>query len=77
MRPKIASVLTGPKLRAIRNMRGMTQAELAHRAGISPVSVATFETGKSDMRASTVVKLCEALGVDVTYTVDGTKISGP
>ena len=58
-------------------MRGMTQAQLAHAAGISPVSIATFESGKSDMRASTVVKLCEALDVRVTYSVDGTEISGP
>lgn len=77
MQTTIAAVLTGQKLRAIRAMRGITQAELAHKAGISPVSVATFETGKSDMRAATVVKLCEALGVTVTYTVDGVTISGP
>ncbi len=73
----MANMLTPQKLRAIRAMRGMTQAELADRAGISPVSIATFEAGKSDMRASTVVKLCEALGVTVTYRVDGTEISGP
>ena len=77
MERTIAAVLTGQKLRAIRAMRGMTQAQLAELAGISPVSIATFESGKSDMRASTVVKLCEALGVRVTYTVDGTEISGP
>lgn len=38
---------------------------------------ATFEAGKSDMRASTIAKLCEALGVTVTYKIDGTEISGP
>lgn len=73
----IAVMLTGPKLRAIRNLRGLSQAELADRAGISVVSIATFETGKSDMKASTVAKLCQALGVKVTYSVDGTDISGP
>lgn len=77
MKATIAVMLTGPKLRAIRAIRGISQAELAERAGISPVSVATFESGKSDMRASTIVKLCEALGVQVRYYVDGTEISGP
>lgn len=77
MQSTIAAVLTGPKLRAIRNLRGLTQAQLADAAGISPVSIATFESGKSDMRASTIVKLCEALGVSVSYTVDGTEITGP
>jgi len=73
----MAAVLTGPKLKAIRALRGMTQAELAHAAGVSPVTVATFESGRSDLRAATVIKLCEALGVTVTYKVDGTEISGP
>lgn len=73
----MATMLTPEKLRAIRAMRGMTQADLAHRAGISPVSIATFESRRSDMRAATVVKLCEALGVTITYHVNGTDISGP
>lgn len=70
-------MLTGQKLRAIRNMRRLTQAELAERAGMSPVSIATFEAGKSDMRASSITKLCEALSVTVTYHIDDTDISGP
>lgn len=72
-----ANVLTPAKLRAIRSLRAMTQAELAAQSGVSQVAIATFETGKSDMRASNIVKLCEALGVKVTYTVDGSEISGP
>jgi transcriptional regulator with XRE-family HTH domain len=71
------AVLTPEKLRAIRAMRGLSQAELAHRAGISPVSVSTFESGHSDMRASTVIKLCIALGVTIVYRMDGTEITGP
>jgi transcriptional regulator with XRE-family HTH domain len=70
-------MLTGQKLRAIRHLRGWSQSELAEKAGMSPVSIATFEAGKSDMRASTIAKLCEALGVTVTYKIDGTEISGP
>lgn len=71
------AVITGPKLKAIRALRGMTQAELAHIAGISPVTIATFEAGKSHLRTDTVMKLCEALGVKVSYHVDGTEITGP
>jgi transcriptional regulator with XRE-family HTH domain len=77
MKQTMGVMLTGQKLRAIRALRGISQAELAHRAGISPVSVATFESGKSDMRASTIVKLCEALSVQVRYFVDDVEISGP
>lgn len=70
-------MLTGSKLRAIRALIGITQAELASKAGISQTAVAEFEKDKRDLRTSTVVKLCEALGVQVVYRIDGTEISGP
>lgn len=73
----MSSMITGKTLRAIRAIRGITQADLAERAGISPTAIAEFETGKRDIRASTIAKLCEALDVEVTYKVDGTTISGP
>lgn len=73
----MAVMLTGQKLKAIRGLRGMTQSQLAEAAGISVVSLATFESGKSDMRASTILKLCRALEVTVTYRVGDTEISGP
>ena len=70
-------MLTGSKRRAIRALRGITAADLAAKAGISQTAVAEFEKDKRDLRTSTVVKLCEALGVQVTYKVDGTEITGP
>lgn len=73
----ISGMLTGSKLRAIRALRGITQADLAAKAGISQTAVAEFEKDKRDLRTSTVVKLCEALGVQVTYKIDGTEITGP
>ena len=73
----ISGMLTGSKLRAIRALRGITQADLAAKAGISQTAVAEFEKDKRDLRTSTVVKLCEALGVQVTYKVDSTEITGP
>ena len=73
----ITGMLTGSKLRAIRALRGITQADLAAKAGISQTAVAEFEKDKRDLRTSTVVKLCDALGVQVTYKIDGTEITGP
>lgn len=73
----MSSMLTGPKLRAIRALRGITQAQLAESAGISPTAIAEYERGKRDLRANTIRKLCEALKVEVRYIVDGTEISGP
>ncbi len=73
----MSTMLTGPKLKAIRALRGMTQSQLADAAGISPTAIAEYERGKRDLRTDTVRKLCEALRVEVTYSVDGTTISGP
>ncbi len=70
-------MLTGTKLRAIRALKGVSQASLARAAGVSPSAVAEYEVGKRDLRCGTIRKLCEALGVSVKYTVDGTDISGP
>lgn len=71
------AMLSGQKLKAIRAIRGVTQAKLAADAGVSPTAIAEYEKGKRDLRADTIRKLCEALGVTVTYQVDGTTISGP
>lgn len=73
----MATMLSGSTLRAIRALRHITQSDLAAKAGVSPTAIAEYETGKRDLRADTIRKLCDALGVKVTYTVDGTEISGP
>lgn len=73
----MTSMLTGKKLRAIRALRDMTQAQLAEKSGVSPTAIAEYEKGKRDLRTDTIRKICEALGVTVTYRVDGTEISGP
>lgn len=71
------TMLSGQKLKAIRALRGVTQAELAALSGVSPTAIAEYERGKRDLRADTIRKLCEAMKVTVTYQVDGTTISGP
>lgn len=70
-------MINGKTLRAIRALRGLTQLELADKAGISPTAIAEFETDKRDLRISTVAKLFKVLGVSVAYKVDGTTISEP
>jgi transcriptional regulator with XRE-family HTH domain len=73
----MSNMLTGAKLRAIRAIRNMTQAQLALKSGVSPTAIAEYEKDKRDLRSDTIRKLCDALGVQVTYTVNGTEISGP
>ncbi len=71
-------MLTGQKLRAIRHLRGWSQSELAEKAGYEPgVRLPPSRPASPICGHSTIAKLCEALGVTVTYKIDGTEISGP
>jgi len=70
-------VLTGPKLKAIRALRGVTQQQLADLAGMTQTAVAQYEAGKREIRTDTLRRICEALNVRVQYIVDETVFSGP
>ena len=52
-------------LRRIRELRGMTQAEMGNRAGIAAASISHFETGQRSPSLDTLVKLADALTVTV------------
>ena len=53
----------GSKLLAIRKKRGMTQAEVAERAGLSDRAYAEIERGTVNMRVETILRICGALDV--------------
>ena len=53
----------GLKLKELRAVAGLTQAELAERAGMNQFGVAKLEQGKTSPSWGTVVALCRALGV--------------
>lgn len=58
----------GRRLKQVREMRCLTQAELAQRAGLTPVQISHFETGvKPSASAVTLVKLADALSVTIDY----------
>ena len=46
--------------------RGLTQNELADRLGINRVSLCRLLSDKNDMRISTIKKIADAIGCDVT-----------
>jgi transcriptional regulator with XRE-family HTH domain len=52
-----------PYLRAWRQWRGLSQAELATRAGIWRPTVTTVENGKTAATYATIGKLAEALDI--------------
>ena len=63
----------GVRLKQARELRGLTQAELANRAGLTPVQISHFETGvKPRASAITLVKLADALSVTIDYLLGRT-----
>jgi len=53
----------GVRLAQKRIARGMTQEELALRAGVSKRTVERMEKGVSDSRLSALVSVCQVLGL--------------
>jgi transcriptional regulator with XRE-family HTH domain len=52
------------RLRELREAAGLTQGELAERAGLTRVGVAQLEIGRRKPAWETVLVLCDALGVE-------------
>lgn len=52
-------------LRALREMRGLTQAQIGARARIGAASISHFETGQRVPALDSLVKLADALEVSI------------
>ena len=52
-----------------RRARGLSQTEVAARMGTSQSALARLESGRSDVRMSTVARYAEAVDADVGFTV--------
>lgn len=58
------------KLAALRSQRGMTQAQLAHRLGVSQPHVAKLEAGRAkNIELHTLCRWATALGARITVDV--------
>lgn len=57
-------------IKAVRQSRGLTQQELADCIGTTKHQVFKLESGETDFRCSTLVKISKALGVSVAYLLD-------
>ncbi len=55
----------GARVRAVREGRALTQAEVAEKSGLGPEQISRIENGRRRPRAKTLRKLAEALGVAV------------
>jgi len=53
----------GDRLFAFRKKMGMTQADVAEKAGLSDRTYADIERGSVNMRIETVLRICDALNI--------------
>lgn len=52
------------RLRQEREVRGMSQMDLSYESGVSQNMITYIETGKRTPSITTILKLCNALGID-------------
>jgi transcriptional regulator with XRE-family HTH domain len=61
----------GALLRRRRETRGWTLADLSERTGIPQPNLSRLERGLADVRLSTVLRVAQALGAEVTLAPSG------
>ena len=54
----------------MRNWRGLTQAEVADKAGLTQGYLSDLESGKREGAPATLRKIAEAMGIDPVMLVD-------
>lgn len=69
--------ILGERIHLARRRAGLSQVELAARAGISPTTLNRVELGRQKLYAETLVTLAQILGVSVDYLVGMTDNDRP
>lgn len=67
----------GPKVRALRQERGMTLQQLAHAADVSAAAVHKVERGDMVPTVTTMLKIASALDVPVRHFVENAEPGAP
>lgn len=63
--PDTTPTTFGPRLRLLREQAGLSQSELARRAGLAPHHVCRYERGDFPPSWANACRLADALGVSV------------
>lgn len=63
----------GPYLQKLRKKKKITQVELAEYAGLSRAGIVKVESGESDIKLSTLIRVANLLGVDLLLKERGSK----
>jgi transcriptional regulator with XRE-family HTH domain len=59
----------GHRLASIRQIRGLSQSDLAKRTGLKPSAVSHFETGRRLPAIHNLKVLCDALDISADYLI--------
>src|SRR5215469_7497844 len=62
---------TGDRIKEIRDARGMTQDQLADKAGISKGFLSDVENNKRNISSENLLKIANVLGASVDYLLRG------
>lgn len=65
------------RIKEAREYADMSQKELAKALGITQQAIYYYESGERDIKASTLVKMADALGVSVCFLLGITNIPCP
>lgn len=60
----------GSKIYKCRRRKGLSQAELASRAGIAQANLSNIENGKRDLTVSTLLRIAQALEIKPSSLID-------
>ena len=66
--------MIGENIKKIRITRGITQAQLADRVGVSEKTVSSWEVGRTEPRSNLFDSICRILNCDMSELVDGNKV---
>jgi len=67
-------VNVGDNIKRLRKMRGLTQADLGRKLGITQSAIGQFEKGSSSLKLETIEKIANALDIPVNALLMGTQI---
>ena len=66
-----ASIEAGRRLKALREMLEMSQADLANKLGVSQKAISQWERGERDIPTTMLLKLHELTGVNLHWLLTG------
>lgn len=62
--------LMAANIKLTRQLKGMTQEELAEKAGLSTTHIGRIENGKAEPKMYSYYKLCAALGIQTPASLE-------